>query len=170
MDSQTIELGDKELNSDFLIGNVGDFDDSEIKQKKKKRIILIIITILLFAIIALILYFFLRCDSGSNEKCHSCKIFSKKCSSCNQNFRLENGKCVFIYSFEAIYRSYPSNDVNEETKLFNVEYLKDYEINKIQIDGKYVKSKNNYYKFSTENEHKVRVNIDLKNSSSLIIL
>ena len=77
---------------------------------------------------------------------------------------------VFLFIHLKLYINPIHNDVNEETKLFNVEYLRDYEINKIQIDGKYVKSKNNYYKFSTENEHKVRVNIDLKNSSSLLIL
>ena len=82
-------------------------------------------------------------------------------------FRLENGKCIFIYSFEAIYKITQNNEVNEKTKLFNIDSLNDYEINKIQIDGDYFETKENYYKFKKEGEHKVRINIDIKDSSSL---
>ena len=91
-----------------------------------------------------------------------------ECGKCNPYFRLENGKCVFIYSFEAIYDIYHlTNDINETTKLFNVENLADYEINKILVDDVYFENNTNYFKFDSVGEHKVRINIELNNSTSL---
>ena len=132
-----IKLGDKDSNEEILIENLENFDVSDKKEKKVKITILIMI-ILLLIIIILIIYFCLRskCTIGKNEKCHSCRKNNNKCESCNPYFRLENGKCVFIYSFEAIYKSTKTNNANEETKLFNVESLIDYKINKIQVDDK----------------------------------
>ena len=101
------------------------------------------------------------------ESCLSFEEESKKCVSCNTYFRLENGICLFIYSFEAVYYIRKKNYKSDGTKLFNVEYLDNYIINKIQVDDKFVKTNTNYYKFDTDGEHKVRINIDLKNSSSL---
>ena len=160
-----------------MIGNPGNFDDPELKKRKMIRIIIIIIisAILLITIIALIFYFLLRpkddkdiCEIGENEKCLKCKKNSMECGKCNPYFRLENGKCVFIYSFEAIYDIYHlTNDINETTKLFNVENLADYEINKIQVDDVYFENNTNYFKFDSVGEHKVRINIELNNSTSL---
>ena len=91
-----------------------------------------------------------------------------ECGKCNPYFRLENGKCVFIYSFEAIYDIYHiTNDINETIKLFNVENLADYEINKIQVDDVYFENNANYFKFDSVGEHKIRINIELNNSTSL---
>lgn len=45
--------------------------------------------------------------------------------------------------------------------------MKDYKINKIQVDDEYVYSNSYLQKITTEGEHKIRVNIDIKNSSSL---
>ena len=171
MKSTSIESGNKVLKDDYLIDNIEDFDESELKKKKNIRIIIIISIILFVSIIAIILYLILRskviCEIGENEKCFSCVKNSKKCGSCNPNFKLENGTCIFIYSFEAIYKISQSNDANDNVKLFNVESLSNYEIKKIQVDGKYIKNNTNYYKFDKEKEHKVRINIDLQNSKSL---
>ena len=99
--------------------------------------------------------------------CHSCQENSEKCASCNPYFILENGECLFIYSFEAIYKTSQANDFNQITKLFNVEYLEDYKINKIQVDDEYINPTSNYYQFNTDGDHTVRINIDLKESTSL---
>ena len=174
MDSNSIELQDKDSKGENLIQSAGNFDESELKKRKMIRILIIISALLLITIIVIALYFCLNskddkdyCDKGENEKCLTCKKKSKECGKCNPYFRLENGKCVFIYSFEAIYEFKRTNDLKEETKLFNIENLSDYQINKIQVDDQYFEINTSYYKFTTEGEHKVRINIDLKNSSSL---
>ena len=174
MESNSIELQDKDSQGENLIGSAGNFDNSEMKKRKMIRIIIIISAILLITIIALILYFSLRskddkdyCKIGDNDKCLFCKKKSEDCGGCNPYFKLEDGKCVFIYSFEAIYELNQTNGIHEETKLFNLENLAEYKINKIQVDDQYFDINTNYYKFNTEGEHKVRINIDLKNSSSL---
>ena len=138
MDSAPIELGEKNSKGDTLVGSVGNFDKSEMKKRKMIRIIIVISAILLIAIIVLVLYFCLRsngdsCDKGENDKCLTCD--GKKCRSCNPFFRLENGKCRFIYSFESIYNISPSNDIEKNTKLFNDENLKDFKVNKIQVEN-----------------------------------
>ena len=175
MEPNAIELMDKDGKGEdeHLIGNVGDLDQSEVRIKKIKRILIIISVLLAVTIIDLIVYFIFsknseeECKKGENENCLSCEKGSKKCGSCNPNFRLENGKCLFIFSFEGIYNTSQKNDGNEGTKLFNVESLANYKINKIQVDDKYAKNNTNYIKFDEDGLHKVRINIDLKNSSSL---
>ena len=48
------------------------------------------------------------CETGEKEKCFTC---SKEniCSSCNDDYILVNGKCIFAYSFRATY--YTDKDV-----------------------------------------------------------
>ena len=176
MESTSIELGTKDSKGDTLMGSTGEnFDQSEIKKRKIIRIIILVSVILLITIISLILYFCLRSNDDKKEdscKDETCLIFEKnekdcKCKECKPYFRLENGKCIFIYAFEAIYKISPSNVIKKDTKLFNVENLQDYKINKIQIDEKYIEDNQNYYKFKTEGAHNVLINIDLKSSSSL---
>ena len=177
MESNSIELQDKDSKGENLVGSAGNFDDSELKKRKMIRIIIIISALSLITFIALILYFILSsendkdyCEIGKNEKCLKCKKNSEECGKCNPSFRLENGKCVFIYSFEAIYAIHDfnlTNGINETTKLFNVENLVDYEINKIQVDDEYFEINTNYFKFDSAGEHKVRINIELNNSNSL---
>lgn len=113
MEFNEIELLNKDSKGENLIGSAGNFDESEIKKRKKIRIIIIISVILVVSIISLVLYFCLRsrCNLGENERCLSCQKNSNKCASCNPYFRLENGKCIFIYSFEAIYNIH--NDINK---------------------------------------------------------
>ena len=116
MESNSVELQDKNSKGENLIGSAGNFDDSELKKRKIKRIIIIISVILLVTIIVLIIRLSLgskkdKCEIGENEKCLKCKKNSKKFSKCNPYFRLENGKCEFIYSFEAIYELNPVNDI-----------------------------------------------------------
>ena len=170
MESTSIEL--KDSKGENMIGSVGNFDESEVKKRKIIRIIIIVSFILLAAIVTFILYFLLRpnynkCSKGGNDKCHTCQKNSKKCATCNPHFTLDDGKCLFIYSFEALYKKSQLNDINTNTKLFNVEYLTEYKINKIQVDGEYAETTTNYYNFTSDGEHQVRVNIDLKDSSSL---
>ena len=57
MDSNSIEIQDKNSKENNLIGNPGNFDDPELKKRKMIRIIIIIIisAILLITIIALIM-------------------------------------------------------------------------------------------------------------------
>ena len=188
MESNIRELRDKNSeNDEFLIGNPDNFNEPEFNNKKsnKKRIIIILSAILLVVTIVLTLYFLLRskeeerddeeeeeeeeevedkdCDIGKNEKCLSCK--KEECAKCNPFFRLENGKCFFIYSFVAIYNTSLKNKDQNLIKLFNIESLTDYKINKIQVDGEYVEnfeSNSNYYNFTNEGVHEVKINIDLK--------
>ena len=158
----SIELKDKDYNGEFLIGNagnIGNFEESKLKRNKKMKIIIIISILLLVAIVAVILYLCLRadtargenelCEKGENEKCLFCQKNSEKCAACNPNFRLEDGKCFFIYSFEAIYKARQTNG-NEAIKLFNVEFLNNYKINKIQVDDKYIEKPTNYYTFISD--------------------
>ena len=171
---EPFDLKEKDAN---LLDSIGNMDKSEIKKKKMKRLLIIISVILLVIIIAIVFYFIFRsddedededkCKKGENENFISCVKGSKKCASCNPYFRLENGACLFIFSFEAIYNIRKTSYKSDGIKLFNVEYLGNYKINKIQVDDKFVKTNTNYYKFDTDGEHKVRINIDLKNSSSL---
>ena len=172
MESVSIELKDKDSKGGNLIQSSGDFDESELKKRKMIRIIVIVSIILVIAIVALVLFLCLRpnynkCEKGENDKCSTCQKNSKDCATCNTYFRLKNGKCFFIYSFEAKYKTSSTNDINGEIKLFNVDSLKDYKINKIQVDDKYVRNTTNYYNFDTDEEHIVRINIDLNESSSL---
>ena len=74
--------------------------------------------------------------------------------------------CFYLFIWSYIWINH-INDINEETKLFNVENLADYKINKIQVDDQYFDINTNYYKFKTEGEHKVRINLALENSTSL---
>ena len=165
MESNSIELQDKNSKGENLVGSAGNFDDSELKKRKMIRIIIIISALSLITIIALILYFLLSsendkdyCEIGKNEKCLKCKKNSEECGKCNPSFRLEKGKCVFIYSFEAIYAIHDfnlTNGINETTKLFSVENLADYEIKKIQVDDEYFEINTNDFKFDSAGEHKV---------------
>ena len=142
--------GNNDANEDILIGNIEGEPPLNNSEMIKKRILIIILSVLILAIIIIIsvvFYSYLTSDNeidyciiGENDKCHSCIKKSKNCKSCNPYFRLENGKCNFIYSFEAIYKSY---DLNNETKLFNVDHLTDYKVNKIQVDDEYVEDNNN---------------------------
>ena len=109
MDSNAIELLDEDKNDEFMMGSAGDTYESEMKKKKMKKIIIVIIFFVILLSIILCLVLFLspstdtECKIGQNENCLSCEKGTKKCGSCNPNFRLENGKCLFIFSFEAIY-------------------------------------------------------------------
>ena len=173
---EPFDLKEKDAN---LLESIGDMDKSEIKKKKMKRLLIIFSVILLVIIIALVFYFSFRSDDEDededfededfegNDNCLSFVENSTECASCNPYFRLENGACLFIFSFEAIYNIRKTSYKSDGIKLFNVEYLGNYKINKIQVDDKFVKTKTNYYKFYTVGEHKVRVNIDLKKGSSL---
>ena len=153
----------KDSKGNTLMGSAeGNFDESEMKKRKMIRIIILVSAILLIIIIALVLYFCLRSNDKDSCEIENCQIVENdskncKCKECKPYFRLENGKCILIHSFEAIYKINPSNDEIKETKLFNVENLKDYAINKIQVDGKFIKDNSNYYKFTKEGEHKVLI-------------
>ena len=153
MEFSSFELKDGDFKGEKMIGSIGDFDESEMKKKKKMRIIFLISVVLVVVIASVVLYLYLRpnynkCKKGGNDKCLSCKKNSERCASCNPYFRLENGECLFIYSFEAIYKTRQTNDIVESTQLFNAEYLSDYQINKIQVDGNYSETYTNYYNFT----------------------
>ena len=169
MNTNSIELEEKDEKEGILTGNIDDFDVSELKNRKKIRIIILVSVILFIIIIALIISLLASrdyCDKGDNEKCQACKTFSKDCKKCNPFFKLKKGKCIFAYSFEAIYKISKNNEVNETIKLFNDELLKDYKI-KIQIEGEYFEINKNYYNFTNEGENKIRINLDIKNNTSL---
>ena len=179
----------QELENEKKESGLNIFNNSEIKKKKLIRIIILISLILLITAIILLICFFTlskdekdsnkeekdkdkdeeddsKCITGENDFCLTCKHGTNLCETCNPYFRLENGKCVLIYSFEAIYDVSQTNEIYEEIKLFNVESLEDYEINKIKVDDQYIENKTNYYNF-TKGEHRVRINMNLKNSISL---
>ncbi len=153
------------------------------KKRKITRIIIIASIILVLIVIGLILFFCLSpntdkkekdskddkneniCITGPNENCLSCKEgTSNNCTECNPFFRLDNGKCLFIYSFEAIYKS---NTENEKINFFNKNFLFNFEINKIKIDDKYLKDKVNEYTFPNIGNHKVMININIKENGLL---
>ncbi len=148
MESTALELTEK---VEIMTRNKN-FDESQLKKRRLIRILILISIIILVVFIIFIIYFCLRsddddnneekkekdlCEKGENDKCLSCQKNTNYCESCNNFFKLENGKCKFIYSFEAIYKINQSND-QDKVKLFNVESLLDnYEINKIQINNEY---------------------------------
>ena len=102
----------------------------------------------------------IKCLTGPNENCLSCKEGTTNvCTSCNPFFKLDNGKCLFIYSFEAIYKS---NFENEKINVFSPNSLSNFEINKIKIDDKYLDVIENEFTLSKVGEHKVLININLK--------
>ena len=178
MDSTPVELRNRVSNEEILIDNVNveGFDEILVKKKKITRLIILISIILIIIGVGFIIFFIVRskddddndlCQKGINDKCLSCKTNTEYCGSCNPSFRLENGTCEFIYSFEALYKIRETNNENEEIKLFNIESLKHYKINKIQIDDEYITNNTNYYKFNSSGDHLVRVNINLNDSDSL---
>ena len=132
---EAVELTDKDSKGQNMIGSVGSLDENQMKKRKITRIIIIASIILVLIAIGLILFFCLSpntdkkekdskddkneniCITGPNENCLSCKEgTSNNCTECNPFFRLDNGKCLFIYSFEAIYKS---NTENEKINFFN---------------------------------------------------
>ena len=171
---ETIESSNKDSKGENMIGSVGNFDDSQMKKRKLIRIIILVSIILVLIAIGLILFFCLRssddgnkeikCLTGPNENCLSCEEGTTNvCTKCNPFFSLNNGKCSFIYSFEAIYKS---NVEKEKINFFNTNSLNNFEINKIKIDDKYLEDKINEYTFPKAGEHKVLINIKLNDTSS----
>ena len=179
---ETIELSSKDSKGENMVGSVGNFDDSQMKKRKLIRIIILVSIILVLIAIGLILFFCLRssddekdsrddgnkeikCLTGLNENCVTCKEGTTNvCTKCNPFFSLNNWKCLFIYSFEAIYKS---NVENEKINFFNTNSLSNFEINKIKIDDKYLKDKVNEYTFPNIGNHKVMININIKENGLL---
>ena len=94
-----------------------------------------------------------ECEIGPNGKCKTCGQ-GKNCASCNFGYFLNNGKCDFISSFNAIYETSKDN----ESIYFFGDYDKRYAkiiITALEIDGEFINSKNLYYTFPTKGKHSV---------------
>ena len=98
-----------------------------------------------------IIYCNYTCEIGEGEKCKTCGEKLNRCTSCNDGYKLKNGKCV-ISSFY-IKGSYFTNKPNQNIKIFSAYFpisdIKEMTINdtNINIDS----SKN--YTFSPQGTH-----------------
>ena len=109
------------------------------------------------------------CEIGPNDKCKTCGK-GKDCASCNFAYFLNNGKCDFISSFNAIYETTKEN----ESIYFFGDYDKRYAkiiITALEIDGEFINSRNLYYTFPKIGKHSVKalIAIDGDNLMNLFI-
>ena len=132
---------------------------------KKKINIKIILTIvaLIIIILGLILFIVLyvlknnkdiSCDIGENDKCKTCEK-DDYCGSCNEGYKLINGKCFLSYSFKAVYET---SFKHHRITLFN-DYNKAFKIKKMIIDDKSLNEEeySNEYLFEEAGNHTVVV-------------
>ena len=68
-------------------------------------------------------------------------------------YKMEN---AILYILLKQYIKQKIYGINNDTKLYNVEFLTDYQINKIQVDGNICWANTNYYKFNSNESHIVK--------------
>ena len=89
------------------------------------------------------------CEIGESEKCKSCNE-NGNCGDCNEDYELNNGKCVGDYH---LYAKYKTTSENEEVKLF-YSYTS---VVKMKVDGVLVDNPKYYHTFNKSGEHEVYV-------------
>ena len=70
------------------------------------------------------------CETGSGDKCLTCDSSQTQCASCNEGFKLNDGKCIPEYS--VIARYYTSTN-NLQIEIMNIGYVKD--VTQLIVDG-----------------------------------
>ena len=103
------------------------------------------------------------CEMGENDKCLSCVEGKNECSKCNDEYILENGKCIPNFSFRAVYYV---ESRSEKVRLMN----KDKNIIKrVLIDGNVVNIKDEMEYELQKGYHTVYILLDFNSLQTIIM-
>jgi hypothetical protein len=104
------------------------------------------------------------CEIGENDKCLSCEEGKNKCSKCNDEFILENGKCIPNFSFRALYYV---DSTSETVILMNKDKNK---IKRLVIDGKLINTINEGMNYKlNKGYHTVYIQLDIDSLQTIIM-
>ena len=103
-----------------------------------------------------------KIQKGDGLFCKTADAAESKCTSCNEGYNLENGKCILNYHFRAIFKT---RTKNENVKIIGKYY---YIVEEMIVDGKKLEKNTKSFPFENKGEHIVYYKVKLPKDGSII--
>ena len=103
-----------------------------------------------------------KVQKGDGPFCKTTDATDSECTSCNEGYNLENGKCVLNYHFRAIFKT---RTKNENIKIIGKYY---YIVEEMIVDGKKLEKNVKSFPFENKGEHIVYYKVKLPKDGSII--
>ena len=94
--------------------------------------------------------------------CKTLDTINNECTSCNDGYKFENGKCILNHHFKAIFKT---RTKNEDVKLIGKYY---YIVEEMTVDGKILDKTVKSFTFENKGEHIVYYKVKIPENTSLI--